>query len=247
MRAKYAGLLILMMIGGSLFSCAAQRVYNNPADLYRAGNEALSRGKFDEASQYFQRLVEEFPESPFRVEGLINLADALYQDDRFEEAKFQYQKFLQLYPVHPFASKAQFQIGMTAYRRIKTFDRDQSFTREAISAFEKVIQNFPFSPYAEDARKKIRAARQLLARHEMAIADFYYKKGAWVSAIPRYQKILSQYEDAPFLDEVLFKLGQSYFAEENFLKATQSFAQLIQRFPQSPFAREAKARLQELQ
>jgi outer membrane protein assembly factor BamD len=241
---KGTKLLGVLLLGGSalLVSCKTPS-YNTPADLYRVGSEALSRAKFADASEYFKQLLE----SPFRIEALINLADAFYEDERYEEARVQYQKFLQLYPVHPFAAKAQFQIGMTAYQRIKTADRDQTFSQEAIKEFEKVVKNFPLSPYATDAQRNILAARKLLAEHAMGIANFYYTRGAWGAAIPRYTKVLMEYPEVSFLDEALFKLGQSYFAEESFLEAAKLFAQLIQHFPQSTYAAEAKQQLQQLQ
>lgn len=247
-RLQYILFVMSFLVNSSFFlvSCATPS-YNTPDDLYKVGSDALARGKYTEAGTFFQRLLEEYPESQFRVEALINLADALYEDERYDEAKVQYQKFLQLYPVHPFAAKAQYRIGMTAFKRIKTFDRDQSFSQEAIIEFEKVTKNFPLSPYAEDARRHIAVARKLLAEHDMYIANFYYKRGAHVSAIPRYKKILREHPEASFLDEVLFKLGQCYFKEENFLEAANIFAQLIQSFPQSPFVVEAKQQLQVLQ
>ncbi len=74
-------------------------------------------------------------------------------------------------------------------------DRDQTPTRQAILAFERLLQERPSSAYASRANKRIKDCRKLLAKHEVYVGRFYYKSKYYGAALARFEGVLAGYDD----------------------------------------------------
>ena len=239
------GLLALALLMGA---CAGSQATRHSADeWFDLGQNHMARKKYAKAEEAFSKFLEQYPQDRRRPEALSSLADALYADKRYEEAKFQYRRFLELYPVHPEAAKAQFSIAMAAFHRLKTIDRDQSTTQEALQEFQRLVQYYPQSSYAAEAKEKIAACRERLAAYELYVGRYYYKQGTFPAAISRFGGLLKVYPDVSFADEALFLLGDAYLRSKQPQQAAGAFDELVQRYPQSSYAHQAKARLASLQ
>jgi len=229
-------------------ACAGSQATRHSADeWFDLAQNQLARKKYAKAEEAFSKFLEQYPQDRRRPEALLGLADTLYADKRYEEAKFQYRRFLELYPVHSEAAKAQFGIANAAFQRMKTIDRDQSATQEALQEFQRLVQYYPQSSYAAEAKEKIAACRERLAAYELYVGRFYYKQGTFPAAISRFGGLLKVYPDVSFADEVLFLLGDAYLRSAHPQQAAGVFDELVKRYPQSSYANQAKARLASLQ
>jgi len=229
-------------------ACAGSQATRHSADeWFDLAQNQLARKKYAKAEEAFSKFLEQYPQDRRRPEALLGLADTLYADKRYEEAKFQYRRFLELYPVHSEAAKAQFGIANAAFQRMKTIDRDQSATQEALQEFQRLVQYYPQSSYTAEAKEKIAACRERLAAYELYVGRFYYKQGTFPAAISRFGGLLKVYPDVGFADEVLFLLGDAYLRSAHPQQAAGVFDELVKRYPQSSYANQAKARLASLQ
>lgn len=213
---------------------------SDPTGLMSLGREKLAAERYSEAKEQFQRVLETTPDNELRVEALMNLANTFYKNREYEEARYQYRKFLELYPVHPLAPKAQFQLAMCGFAEIKTPDRDQESTLEAIRQFERFLQAYPDHSLAPEAEERRVFCLNRLAEHDLEISRFYYKQGKYHSVITRLLKLLENHPGFSQNDEALYLLGQSYRKEESIEKAQAVFARLINEHPQSQYASSAK-------
>ena len=231
-----------------LGACAGPQATRHSADeWFDLGQTQLAQKKYAKAGDAFSKFLEQYPQDRRRPEALLGLADALFADKRYEEAKFQYRRFLELYPVNPEAAKAQFSIAMAAFQRMKTIDRDQSTTQEALQEFQRLLQYYPQSSYTAEAKEKIAACHERLAAYELYVGRFYYKQGAFPAAISRFRGLLKLYPDVGFADEVLFLMGDAYLRSQHPQQAAGVFDELVNRYPQSSYVTQAKARLASLQ
>jgi outer membrane protein assembly factor BamD len=236
-------LVVVALVGG----CASSGAVRRSADeWFEAGQRELARGKYTKAEEAFSKFLEQYPQDRRRPEALMGLADAMYGDERYEEAKFQYRRFLELFPASPEAAKAQFNSAMCSFQRMKTIDRDQSTTQEAVQEFQRLIQFYPQSQYVAEAEEKLAESRERLASYELYVGRFYYKQGAYPAAIGRFEGLLKGYPEVSFADEVFFLLGNAYERSNNSQAAASIFDELVKRYPQSRYANQAKARLASL-
>ncbi|HXH12743.1 MAG TPA: outer membrane protein assembly factor BamD [Alphaproteobacteria bacterium] len=237
----------LLVMGSFVAGCTGSQTARRSADeWYDLGQSQLARKRYTKAEEAFSKFLEQYPQDRRRPEALLGLAEALYADERYEEAKFQYRRFLELYPTHSEADKAQFNIAMSAFHRMKTIDRDQTTTHEALQEFQRLVQAYPRSQYVDAAREKIAACRERLAAYELYVGRFYYRQEAYPSAIGRFAGLLRMYPEVSFADEVLFLLGEAYRRNDEPQQAANSFDTLVRRFPDSRYANQARARLASL-
>jgi len=236
-------LVVVVVIGGCASSAAVRRSADEWFDL---GQRELARGKYTKAEEAFSKFLEQHPQDRRRPEALMSLADAMYGDKRYEEAKFQYRRFLELFPAGSEAAKAQFNSAMCSFQRMKTIDRDQSTTQEAVQEFQRLIQFYPRSSYVAQAEEKLAESRGRLAAYELYVGRYYYKQAAYPAAIGRFEGLLKAYPEVSVADEVLFLLGNAYERSDHPQEAATAFDEIVKRYPQSRYATQAKARLASL-
>ena len=159
-------LVVVVLIGGCASSAAVRRSADEWFDL---GQRELARGKYTKAEEAFSKFLEQHPQDRRRPEALLSLAEAMYGDKRYEEAKFQYRRFLELFPASSEAAKVQFNSAMCSFQRMKTIDRDQSTTQEAVQEFQRLIQFYPRSSYVAQAEEKLAESRGRLAAYELYV------------------------------------------------------------------------------
>jgi outer membrane protein assembly factor BamD len=233
----------VVLVGG----CASTGAPRRSADeWFELGQRELARRKYSRAEEAFSKFLEQHPQDRRRPEALMGLADAMYGDKRYEEAKFQYRRFLELFPANPEADRAQFNSALCSFQRMKTIDRDQSTTQEAVQEFQRLIQFYPRSSYVDEAQEKLAESRERLAAYELYVGRFYYRQGAYPAAIGRFEGLLKAYPEVSFADEALFLLGNAHERSDNPQEAASAFDELVNRYPQSRYANQAKSRLASL-
>lgn len=243
----FVWLLAALSLGLSLGCARSPEGRVSAGELFVLGREDLRERNYAKAREAFQKLLQEYPDSKLRAEALLNLADAYYKEEGYEESKFHYKKFVDFYPVHTKTPHALYYLGMSDYKRVRAYDQDPQFARDALESFQKLKRSFPNHKFVKEAEEKIRKLRRHLARHDLYIARFYYGQGLYVSAIPRLREYLAEYEDVnEERDYALFILGESLMAEESHEKAEKAYRRLVKEFPKSSYARRARRRLSDL-
>jgi lipopolysaccharide export system protein LptA len=126
-----------------------------------------------------------------------------------------------------------------------TRDRDQTFTKKALSSFEYLVANYPPSLFTEKAKEKIEICRKRLADHEFYVANYYYKTGNFQAASLRFQNLLETFPKMPEEDKTLLLLGKCYVELEQGEKAREAFTKIITEYPKSSHDGEAKNNLEQ--
>jgi len=146
--------------------------------VWEAGQKAFASRQWEPARRYFKRIIDGFPQSQFGPPARLALADSHFNEGSFANyilAISEYRDFVTLYPSHPRSDYAQFQIGEAQFSQRNGPDRDQTATVKALAEFDRLLEAYPSSPYVEQARSRIGACRQSLARAEF-LAGFFYQR-----------------------------------------------------------------------
>ena len=212
--------------------------------LMALGRQALEGENWAEARGYFQQLLDSYPRSQLAGDSRLGIADTYFNQSGSGNlilAIAEYRDFLTFFPNHPRADYAQFQIASGHYRQVKSPDRDQEPTQLAVEEFEKLIELYRNSRYAEEGRAILEECYERLAESEFNIGWFYLKTRKHCRAsIPRFRTIVEQYPGYANMDEVQFRLGQAYLACLQPEEALPHFRQVIDNFPESEFREEAQ-------
>lgn len=196
----------IALCAGLLFAaCAgpAQRAELTPDELYTQAAEALEKKRFEKARELADRVRDDHPFSRFAVEAELLLADVAFREDKFEEAAAAYRSFEELHPTHPRVPYALFWRGAAYVNQSLPSDRDQTATRLAAEAMQKLLYAYPGSEFDGRARELLQDMRAKLAGHELQVARYYAKERQYPAALQRLTALVRDYPDTPAGEEAV--------------------------------------------
>jgi outer membrane protein assembly factor BamD len=217
--------------------------------LYERGQAAIKERKWFDAREYFRQVVDNYPGSPLRADAKLGLGDAYLGEDSAESlvlADAEYREFLTFYPTHPRAGYAQFQLGMSYFEQMRAADRDQTATREAIEEFRIFLERYPQDPLVNQARQRLREARDRLSEHNFLVGRLYFRIGNDPGAISRFQEILKEDPEYTGRDAVYYYLGEVFRRNKRRDESLPYYQRVIDEFAESEYIERARERIQEL-
>ena len=217
--------------------------------LFERGTEALNDRKWLTAREYFRQLMDTYPQSPHRADAKLGLGDTFLGERTVEAyvlAANEFREFLNFFPTHPRADYAQYKLGMTHFYQMRSADRDQTETKEAIKELAAFMDKFPNSALAPEASARLREARDRLSESEYRVGLHYYRVRWYPGAIDRWMVLLKQDPQYTGRDAVLYHLGDALVRTERPAEALPYFERLIAEFEQSEYLELARKRVEEL-
>jgi len=189
-------------------------------DLYLRAKSALQGGRYTDALEKYKQLEETYPFSPYAQSATIEQAYTHYKNHQYEETIAILDHFIRHNPNYPHLDYVYYLKGIAYYnfaqgpfswvlKRDRT-SKDPTPMIEAFNAFKHLQQTYPDSRYSADARLRTVALRNMLAVHEIRIADYYMRRGAYLAVINRCKYILEHYPNAQHTPETLVLLAEAY-------------------------------------
>ena len=188
--------------------------------LYREAKEALDSGQYDLAIKRYETLEARFPYGRYSQQGQLEIAYAYYKQNEQASAVAATERFVKLHPNHPNVDYAYYLKGLVYFNedlgllgkisRQDRTERDPKAARESFDAFKELVQRFPESKYTPDALARMKYLVNALASHEVHVARYYMKRGAYIAASNRAQYALKNYPQAPAQEEALLIMIQAY-------------------------------------
>ncbi len=211
--------------------------------LFEEGTRNFNDKKYVRAIDSFTKIKTDHPFSPLVTQAELKVADAHYLNEQFPEAISLFKEFQELHPTSEHLPFVTLRLGQAHFDQFTAVDREQKNTELAKGYFEAVITKYPKSPQAAIAKTKLAQAVEYLAEHEFSAAEFYFKQQKFAAARDRFEEIVRKYRDTPTAVKSLYFLGESYRQEKNSPRATLAYEALIQRYPQSKYAADARTQL----
>lgn len=214
-----------------------QQIYDKAQGYLRSDN-------YDLAVRSFQLLEARYPFGKYAEQAQLELIYAHYQAYEHEAAVESADRFIRLHPQHPNVDYAYYMKGLAAYSanedifsRFLPTDptkRDTSQAREAFAEFSQLLARFPSSPYAADAEARMISLRNLLARHEINVANYYLRRGAYLAAANRGRYVVENFQRTPAVADGLAVMAQGYIYLGMNELAEESIKVLAANFPDYP-------------
>jgi outer membrane protein assembly factor BamD len=212
--------------------------------LYNEGLAYLNGGKMGDAIKSFDEVDRQHPYSEWARKALIMSAFASYRRGRFDDTVNSANRYLTLYPGSPDAAYAQFLIGSSYFKQIPDITRDQEPTRKAMAALQEIIDRYPDSEYANDAKQKIIVARDQIAGKEMQTGRYYLERREYIAAINRFKIVVTDFQDTRHVEEALERMVEANMALGLAGEAQTAAAVLGHNFPDSKWYKDAYTLLQ---
>jgi outer membrane protein assembly factor BamD len=218
----------------------------NVDQLYEEGLSSFFKGRYEEAEGKFTAVIFEFPFSEKSTMAEVRLAELYYYQGKYAEASAYLEDFIKRHPSHKDAPYAYYLLGMCYFNQKPKAERDQTSARNASSAFGELLSRYPGSIWADMARGHFDTCIESLAKSEMLVGDFYFKRKNFQGASERYGWLVQKYPSSRYAPKALFGLAKCYEASNNPQKAESTLEHLVSTYPESEYADDAKGLLASL-
>ncbi len=214
-----------------------------PDVLYNQALANLEAGDPSRASKKFETIDKEHPYSDYARRAMLMSAFLNFRRGKYTDAINDANRFVTLFPASEDAAYAQYLIGESYFRQIPDVTRDQDIAHKAMDAMNVILQKYPDSEYAEDARNKIDVARDQLAGKEMQIGRYYLERREYLAAVNRFRFVVQEYQTTRHVEEALERLVEAYLALGLVQDAQTAAAVLGHNFPDSQWYKDSYAQL----
>ena len=212
--------------------------------LWERGTEELNKKHWLTAREYFRQLMDSYPQSTYRADAKLGLADTYLGEGSLEGnvlAINEYREFLSFYPTHERAGYAQYKLGMAHFYQMHGPERDQTETKEAIADLTLFLRRYPKNPLVPEAQAHLRTARDRLSDSEYGVAYFYVRTQKYPpAAIDRFMTLLKEDPEYSRRDAVYYYLAQSLLKMGRSAEALPYLDRLVSEFEQSEYLEDAK-------
>jgi outer membrane protein assembly factor BamD len=214
-RVLFGLVLLLPLLAGCGSSSKSQDAQTSgppvPVEtLYNNGVDALNQKRYATAIDQFNLVNQNYPFSSWAQNAQLMTAYSQYMENRYTEAIAALDQYVQLHPAARDVAYAYYLRALCYYEQITDVSRDQKGTQDAMTALQEVVNRFPDSAYARDARLKIDLCRDHLAGKEMAIGRWYQEQHLYTAAIGRYQRVVDNYQTTNHVPEAMARLVEIY-------------------------------------
>lgn len=224
MRTTTPTNLVIALIVTILVGCASNSERTegvSEQDVYELAKRNLDSRNWTTAIQTLQLLEENFPFGTYAEQAQLELIYSHYQAQNYDEVIVNADRFIRLHPQHRNVDYAFYMRGLASfYQDAHTMaamfgsdasDRDRGVLRESFDYLSQFVRRFPESPYAKDAQQRLVYLRNLLARSEIHIANYYFKRGAYLAAAKRGSYVVENFPETPAVPDGLAVMTQAYY------------------------------------
>jgi len=191
-------------------------------EIYSQAKGELNDGNYESAIKLYETLQSRYPYGRYAQQALLEMAYAYYRQGEAESAVSSAERFIKQYPNNPYVDYAYYVKGLANFNgEISVLqsaggqdptERDPKAAQDSFAAFKDLVTRFPDSKYAADSRLRMQYLVNMLAKHELHVASYYLRRGAYIAATNRAQGVLTQYPNSPSTREALEIMVKAYDA-----------------------------------
>ena len=209
--------LVMLTIG-----CSTKKAMytDNADDLYnQAMNELNSEGggfpwilndrNYDKIFGLLKEIQLRHSFSPYATLAELRTGDAYYKKEEYKQSVIEYQEFLKRHPGHKESQHALYYLAMSYYNLRKSPDRDPTYVRNALDRFLEYQYKYPDSDKSQKVEKRIMNCKNILAKREIYIGDFYNRHDNYKAAYERYKNVLDKYPDTKYVSKAKKKMEKA--------------------------------------
>ena len=243
---RYASALVASAAASfALAGCADEPVtaatyIERPVEqIYNDAWAQIQRENWVAAGQQFDEVERQHPYSIWARRAMLMSAYCYYEANKYDDAIMALDSFIQLHPGNKDVPYAYYLKAISLYEQIADVNRDQKKTDDALAALQDLVQRYPDTEYARDARLKIDLTRDHLAGKEMTVGRFYLRSGDTLAAISRFRTVVDKYQTTTHAPEALERLTEAYLTLGVVDEAQTAAAVLGYNYPGSPWYQDA--------
>ena len=214
-------LLYFLLILIFCFSCSKKTIEKSEIqetnlelqmiEAYKDGLEELKKGDALYAAKKFNEAEILFPQSEVAPRAALMAAYSYYSQNYYLDAIAELERFLRVYPNHKDSVYAEYLIGLSYYEQIVDEKKDLNSIKNSKEVFSRIVEKYPNTDFANDAKFKINLVDTILAAKEMYVGRYYFDRKKWIASINRFKFVIDNYETTVYTEEALHRLVEIYY------------------------------------
>jgi len=224
-----AGLVLMFSLTTLLAGCGMFNQSSSEPDntvgwsaeqLYLDAKDEMNSGNWTAARTQLERIQARYPFGTYAQQAMLDTAYAYYRDGAPEQALATIERFQQQYPNHQATDYMLYLKGLVTFTPDNAFlgnlfdqdpaERDPKGARASFDAFSELVNRYPESRYATDARQRMNWLLNNIAMNEVYTARYYFERNAYVAAINRAETVIADFQGTPAAEEALYIMYLSY-------------------------------------
>ncbi|MCP3849460.1 MAG: outer membrane protein assembly factor BamD [Gammaproteobacteria bacterium] len=224
--------LVLLIVMVSLFSTGCSTIKSwfpeevdktkswSASKLYAEAKANLAEGEYKSAIELYEKLEARYPHGSYAQQAQLETAYAYYKFEEPESAIAAADRFIKLHPRHTNVDYAYYLRGLITFPARKSIfefvfpqdesKRDPNSSLESFNYFNELSQKFPNSKYTNDSILRMRYLRNKVSKHEMHVARYYMRRGAYIAAVDRASYVVEHYQQTPAIKDALLVMIEAY-------------------------------------
>tara|TARA_B100000989_G_scaffold182850_1_gene137537 strand:- start:208 stop:1041 length:834 start_codon:yes stop_codon:yes gene_type:complete len=178
---------------------------------YNKGMDFLDTGDYFAAGKKFLEVEVLMPQSQWAPKSVLMASYSYYLQDYYSLAIENLKRYFKTYPKDKNTAYAHYLLAMCYYETIEGEKKDLAPLVLSKKELVLIIENFPDTDYAYDARYKIDLINDILAAKEVYIGRHYINKKKWIPALNRFKNVLDNYETTDHVEEAIHRLVEIYY------------------------------------
>ncbi len=223
-RLGHAAIAVVAAI--LIAGCGSTKVETDPTAgwsaerLYQDARAEISAGNWNDARTRLEAVEARYPFGGYAQQSLIDQAYVNWKDGEPEQALAAIDRFQQQYPNHAGTDYMLYLKGLITFTppsasfmnitRQDPSERDPKGLRESYDSFNELIARYPDSRYTADAKKRVAWLVNTIAQNEVHVAQYYYKRGAYLAAVNRAQTVITDFQGVPAAERALYIMVLAY-------------------------------------
>ena len=188
-----------------------QNLETQMISAYKEGLDFLDKDDGLSAAKKFNEAELLFPQSEWAPKSALMAAYSYYAFGYYGDSIHELEQFIKKYPKDERISYANFLLAMCYYQSIVDEKKDLEPLLKARDKFIYVVENYPNTDFAMDAKFKLDLIREILASKEMYLGSYYIQKGKWIAAINRFKIVINDYDTTIYVEEALHRLVELHY------------------------------------
>ena len=218
---KFTKIFVLFFLLSLISSCSNEQTKKSVIEeknlelqvleAYREGMKSLEAKDVLFAAKKFNEAEILFPQSEWAPRSALMAAYSYYTQNYYKDSIAELERFLRIYPNHKDSAYAEYLIALSYYEQIVDEKKDLNSIKNSKEVFSKIIEKYPDTDFAIDAKFKINLVDTILASKEMYVGRYYFDRNKWIASINRFKFVIDNYETTIYTEEALHRLVEIYY------------------------------------
>ncbi|HEX5167903.1 MAG TPA: outer membrane protein assembly factor BamD [Cyclobacteriaceae bacterium] len=252
MRKPYSFLLVLVL-PLLLLSCGNFRKIEKNPDWrvkYEGALNYYAKKDYFKAASLFEQILPIVRGLPEGEKVQFQMAYCQYYQKTYLIASELFKTFYETYGRSTLVEEARFMYAYSLYVSSPNANLDQNSSIQAMAAMQEFLNRYPNSKFMDQALESIKVTQGKLEKKGFDNARQYYKMRQYKAAIVALGNFKKNFPDSKYVEDAQYLIVVAQFnlaeqsiysrQEERYKEVITSYKELIDKYPDSDFLRDAE-------